>query len=46
MDTGMFGLIAIVAVIALVAVAWLGIRQSTDTPLDRVHQSLWRYLHH
>jgi hypothetical protein len=36
----------LIALSALIAIGCLGIRQSTDTPLDRVHQSLWPYLHH
>jgi hypothetical protein len=39
----MFGLIAI---LVLIAVGAYGIRHSTDAPLDRVHQSLWPFLHH
>ena len=39
----MFGLIAL---IALIAIGSYGIRQSTDTPLDRVDTSLWPYLRH
>ena len=41
--THMFELIAL---IGLIAIGAYGIRRSTDTPLDRVHQSLWPYLHH
>ena len=32
--------------LVLIAIGSYGIRQSTDTPLDRVDQSLWPYLHH
>jgi hypothetical protein len=39
----MFGLITLTA---LVAIGFLGIRMSTDTPLDRVDTRLWPYLHH
>ena len=39
----MFGIIALVV---LIAIGLVGVRQSTDTPLDRVDQSLWPYLHH
>jgi hypothetical protein len=41
--TPMFELIAL---ITLIAIGSLGIRLSTDTPLDRVDTSLWPYLHH
>jgi hypothetical protein len=36
----------LIALTALVAVGLLGIRLSTDTPLDRVDRSLWPYLRH
>jgi hypothetical protein len=39
----MFGLVALITLIAIVG---YGIRQSTDTPLDRVDRSLWPYLRH
>jgi hypothetical protein len=36
----------LIALIGLIAIGAYGIRRSTDAPLDRVHQSLWPYLHH
>jgi hypothetical protein len=36
----------LIALTALVAIGLLGIRLSTDTPLDRVDRSLWPYLRH
>jgi hypothetical protein len=41
--THVFGIIAL---LVLLAVGWVGISQSTDTPLDRVDRSLWPYIHH
>ena len=42
-STRMFGIIALIVLVAIVP---YGIRQSTDTPLDRVDPSLWPYMHH
>jgi len=36
----------LIVVLALVATGLVGIRQATDTPLDRVDPTLWPYLHH
>jgi hypothetical protein len=41
--TNVLGLIVL---LALAATGLLGIRQATDTPLDRVDPTLWPYLHH
>jgi hypothetical protein len=35
-----------IALAALVLIGLLGIRMSTDTPLDRVDTRLWPFLHH
>lgn len=39
-------MVGLIALTTLIAIALLGIRQSTDTPLDRVDPRLWPYLHH
>jgi hypothetical protein len=39
-------MLGLFALIALIAIGGYGIRQSTDTPLDRVDRRLWPYLHH
>ncbi len=39
-------MLALIALIALLVIGAYGIRQSTDTPLDRVDRRLWPYLHH
>jgi len=38
--------LGLIVLLALVATGLFGIRQATDTPLDRVDPTLWPYLHH
>ncbi len=38
--------LGLILLLALVATGLFGIRQATDTPLDRVDPALWPYLHH
>jgi hypothetical protein len=39
-------MIGLIALTTLIVIGCLGIRLSTDTPLDRVDTSLWPYLRH